>query len=98
MPAVIDSAPDCVVHEAGTETARANDSADFILQADYKDCTGFMTFGPGTAYGDTGANSAYYVLTYIGIAFTIAVLIAWVLYENRHLLAYTATHVRGGGR
>jgi hypothetical protein len=93
MPAVIDSAPDCVVHQAGTETARADDSLDFILQADYQDCAGIMTFGPGTAYGDTGADTAYYILTYIGIAFTIAALIAWVVFEHRHLIAYTVHRI-----
>ena len=36
-----------------------------------------MTFGPGTVYGPdgSGANGAYYALTYIGIFVTIAVLI-----------------------
>jgi hypothetical protein len=97
MPAVIDSAPDCVSREAGTETARVDDSADFILQANFEDCAGFMTFGPGTVYGESGAETAYYVLTYIGIAFTVAVLLAWVLYERRRLLAYAASRV-GPGR
>jgi hypothetical protein len=97
MPAVIDSAPDCVIREAGTETARVDDSADFILQANFEDCAGFMTFGPGTVYGESGAETAYYVLTYIGIAFTVAVLLAWVLYERRRLLAYAASRV-GPGR
>jgi len=94
MPAVIDSAPDCVSKEIGTETARVDDSADFILQADYETCAGFMTFGPGTVYGETGADTAYYVLTYIGAAVTLAALIAWVLYENRHLLSYVASRAR----
>jgi hypothetical protein len=96
MPAVIDSAPDspgCITREAGTETARVDDSADFILQANYEDCAGFMTFGPGTVYGETGAETAYYILTYIGIAVTVAALVAWVLYENRFLLAYAANRV-----
>jgi hypothetical protein len=96
MPAVIDSAPDCVIREAGTETARVDDSADFILQANFEDCAGFMTFGPGTVYGESGAETAYYVLTYIGIAFTVAVLLAWVLYERRRLLAYAQSRVRPG--
>jgi hypothetical protein len=93
MPAVIDSAPDCVLREPGTETARVDDSADFILQANFEDCAGFMTFGPGTAYGETGADTAYYVLTYLGIAFTIAVLIGWVVFEHRHLIAYAAHRI-----
>jgi hypothetical protein len=49
MPAIIDSAPDCVVHDLGAEPA--DDSADFIIQAPYQaatagvgeeDCAGFM--------------------------------------------------------
>jgi hypothetical protein len=108
MPAIIDSAPDCVVHDLGAEPA--DDSADFIIQAPYQaatagvgpeDCAGFMTFGPGSTYGPEGeaANTAYMVLTWIGIAVMVAALIAWVLYENRHLLAYAATRVgrRGAG-
>jgi hypothetical protein len=99
MPALIDSAPDttaesdCILRESGTETARVDDSADFILQANFEDCAGFMTFGPGTVYGESGAETAYYVLTYIGIAFTIAVLLAWVLFEHRHLISYAAHRI-----
>ncbi len=89
MPAIIDSAPDCITHAAGSEAARVDDSADFILQADYKDCTGIGTFGPGSTYGDdgTGAETAYMILTWVGIAVMVAVLVAWVLYENRRLIA-----------
>jgi hypothetical protein len=95
MPAVIDSAPDCITHASGTEAARVEDSADFILQANYEDCAGIMTFGPGTVYGEAGANGAYYALTWIGIAFILFVLVAWTLYENRRLLTYAAARVRG---
>ena len=75
MPAIIDSSPACVTHNTGA--IPADDSTDFILQANYKDCAGFMTFGPGTVYGPDGhsAAGAYYALTYIGIFVTIAVLI-----------------------
>lgn len=98
MPAVIDSAPDCVVNETGTEAARTEDSADFILQNDFQDCAGFMTFGPGTTYGPEGqaADTAYYVLTWLGIAVTIIALIAWVVYENRRLIAYHASRLGRG--
>jgi hypothetical protein len=98
MPAIIDSAPDCVTHEVGTETARVDDSADFILQANYQDCAGFMTFGPGSTYGPEGegAETAYMILTWLGIAFMVAVLVAWVLWEHRHLIAYAAGRVTGG--
>ena len=62
MPGIINSAPDCVTHAAGAEKARVDDSADFILQNDYIDCAGFMTFGPGsmsvpTYSAETSANS-----------------------------------------
>jgi hypothetical protein len=99
MPAVIDSAPDCVTRITGTETERVEDSADFILQANFQDCAGFMTFGPGSTYGaeGAGADTAYYILIWLGIAATVVFLIAWVLFENRRLLAYAASRVRGGG-
>jgi cytochrome oxidase assembly protein ShyY1 len=90
MPAIIDSAPDCIANIAGAKPA--DDSADFILQAAYEKCAGIMTFGPGTTYGDEGAGAAtsYYVLTWIGIAFMVAVLVAWVLFENRQLVRHVA--------
>ena len=85
MPAIIDSAPDCIQHINGAKPA--DDSADFILQAAYQKCQGIMTFGPGTAYGDKGAAAAdaYYVLTWIGIIVMVAVIVAWVMYEDRRL-------------
>ena len=94
MPAIINSAPDCVLHKEGHS---AQDLADFILQNNYKDCTGFMTFGPGSTYGDggTGAAGGYMVLTWIGIAFMVISLVAWVLYENRRLLEYAALNAIG---
>jgi hypothetical protein len=106
MPAVIDSAPDCIVSQAGTETARTDDSADFILQADYGGCAdvggGIMTFGPGTTYGPegTGADTAYYILTWVGITFVVVMLIAWVVYEHRELIREAArlARSRAGGR
>jgi len=99
MPAVINSAPDCITEGSGTVDERGEDSLDFILQANYQDCAGIMTFGQGTVYGEGGsaADTAYYVLTWLGIAVTVLVLIGWVVYENRHLLAYAAARARGGG-
>ena len=75
MPAIIDSAPDCVAHVVGAKPA--DDSADFIIQAAYEKCAGFMTFGPGSTYGDEGAGAAgsYMVLTWIGIAVMVAVIV-----------------------
>ena len=88
MPTIIDSAPDCVANIGGAKPA--DDSADFILQAAYEKCAGFMTFGPGSTYGDEGAGaaSAYMVLTWIGIAVMVAVLVYWVIWENRRLLSF----------
>lgn len=102
MPALIDSSPECVTNEAGSESARVEDSADFILQANYQDCAGFMTFGPGSTYGDEGAaaDTLYYILTCLGIAATMIALLAWVVYENRQLVAHVARYragVRRGG-
>jgi hypothetical protein len=99
MPGIINSAPDCVQHVVGSETARVNDSADFILQADYKDCAGFMTFGPGSTYGPdgTGADTAYMILTWLGIVVMIVVLVAWVMYETRRLIQAVVGYRAGGG-
>ena len=85
MPAIIDSSPACITHNSGA--IPADDSADFILQANFKDCAGIMTFGPGSTYGEGGAGAAgaNYVLTWIGIIFMIAVLVGWVWTENRRL-------------
>ena len=90
MPAIINSAPDCVTHVEGAKPA--DDIADFILQANYEDCAGFMTFGPGSTYGDdgTGAEGLYMILTWAGIVVSIAVLVAWVVYENRQFIHHMA--------
>ena len=37
------------------------------------------------------------VLTWIGIAFMVLVLVAWIVYENRRLITYAAAR-RGDGR
>jgi hypothetical protein len=97
MPAIIDSAPDCIAHISGAKPA--DDSADFILQAAYEKCAGIMTFGPGTTYGEDGtsAATAYYVLTWIGIAVMVAVIIAWVVYEDRRLWRHV-DRIRGRTR
>ena len=89
MPGIIDSAPECITHVAGAKPA--DDSADFIIQAAYDKCAGIMTFGPGSTYGDGGAGAAgsYMVLTWIGIAVMVAVLVYWVMWENRRLMSFT---------
>jgi hypothetical protein len=96
MPALIDSAPDCVISREGATPA--DDSADFILQARYEDCAGFGTFMPGSTYGDegSGAETAYMILTWLGIVVTVAALVAWVLYENRQLVLHVARLGRPG--
>jgi hypothetical protein len=95
MPAIIDSAPSCVTSVDGAKPA--DDSADFILQAAYENCAGFMTFGPGSTYGEEGAGAAtsYMVLTWLGIAVMVAVLVSWVYFENRRLHAHRLI-LRGG--
>jgi hypothetical protein len=95
MPAIIDSAPDCVTSVNGA--LPADDSADFIIQAAYEKCAGIMTFGPGSTYGEdgVGATTSYMVLTWLGILVTILALVAWVVYEDRRLKGHAA---RIGGR
>jgi hypothetical protein len=90
VPAIIDSAPDCIIHINGARPA--DDSADFILQAAYLKCQGIMTFGPGSTYGKdgTGAAGSYMVLTWIGIVVMVAVIVAWVLYEDKRLWGHVA--------
>jgi hypothetical protein len=97
MPAIIDSSPSCVTNNEGAEPA--DDSLDFILQANYQDCAGFGTFMPGSTYGEegTGAETAYMVLTWLGIVVTVLVLIAWVVYENRRLIEYSVRGRLGRG-
>jgi hypothetical protein len=96
MPAIIDSAPDCITKVKGA--LPADDSADFILQAAYQKCQGIMTFGPGTTYGDgsSGAATSYYVLTWLGIAVTVLAIVAWVIYEDRRLKSH-AVRLRKSG-
>ena len=91
MPAIIDSSPDCVTNNEGGEQF-AEDGADFILQANYQDCAGFMTFGPGSTYGEegAGAESIYMILTWLGIIATVVALLAWMIYENRQLIKHVA--------
>jgi hypothetical protein len=97
MPAIIDSAPDCITHVSGAKPA--DDSADFIIQAAYAKCQGIMTFGPGSTYGPdgTGAAGSYMVLTWIGILVMVAVIVAWVMYEDRRLWGHVA-RIRGRTR
>ena len=97
MAAIIDSAPSCVTNIGGAEPA--DDSADFIVGAAYENCAGFMTFGPGSTYGEEGAGAAgaYYVLTVIGILVTLSVLAYWVYWENRRLHAHRLILTGGTG-
>ena len=100
MPGIINSAPDCITHVEGAKPA--DDSADFILQANFQDCAGFMTFGPGSTYGEdgTGADTIYMILTWAGIIATMLALLAWVVWENRQLVGHVARlkpATRGGG-
>ena len=87
MPAIINSAPECVQKIGEAASHKPDDAADFILQAAYAKCAGIMTFGPGSTYGEDGAAApdAYYVLAYLGIAVTIAVIVYWVIHENKQL-------------
>jgi len=96
MPGIIDSAPSCITDVGGAKPA--DDSADFILQKAYENCQGIMTFGPGSTYGDdgTGASTAYMVLTWVGIFVTLAVIVAWMYYEDRRLKSHAIRLRRTG--
>ena len=76
MPLLIDSAPDCLTH---SEHYSGKDIADFILNDNFKDCD-----------DGTGAQTLYMIVTWLGIVVMVAVLVAWVLYENRRLIAAAA--------
>jgi hypothetical protein len=97
MPAIIDSAPSCITNVGGAKPA--DDSADFIIQAAYDKCSGIMTFGPGSTYGQDGAGAAgaYYLITVLGILVTVAVLVYWVYWENRRLHARRLILIGGTG-
>ncbi len=47
---------------------------------------------PGSTYGEegSGAETIYMILTWLGIFVTLAVLVAWVVYENRQLVRHVA--------
>jgi hypothetical protein len=96
MPGLINSAPDCNISNEAAEPA--DDSADFILQANYEDCAGFMTFGPGTTWGDGGAGAAteYYILIGLGAVVVLAVFILWLVLENGRLVAYARRGILHG--
>jgi hypothetical protein len=70
-----------------------------VLQANYEECAGFGTFMPGSTYGEegSGAETAYMILTWLGIMVTVLVLIAWVVYENRRLIEYSVRGRLGRG-
>lgn len=95
MPLLIESAPDCITSGEGP----ADDADDLILQANYEDCAGFGTFMPGSTYGEEGAaaEAGYYILIWLGAVVVVALLIAWVIVENRSLVSYAArTAMRRG--
>ena len=47
---------------------------------------------PGSTYGEdgSGAETLYMIVTWVGIVVMVAVLVAWVLYENRRLIEAVA--------
>ena len=95
MPGIIDSSPDCVTNKEGGEQF-AEDGADFILQANYQDCAGIMTFGPGSTYGEdgSGAETLYMILTWLGIVVMLVAIVAWIVYENRRMIAASLGRVQ----
>ena len=53
-----------------------------------------MTFGPGSTFGEDGAAAAtqYYVVTWIGIIVMVAVIVYWVIWENRRLVTWSSAN------
>ena len=100
MPAIIDSAPDCIAHVAGAKPA--DDSADFIIQAAYEKCAGIHDVRARAARTATTAPAPparTCVLTWIGIAVMVAVLVYWVCCgEPRRLHGHRTRRPRGGPR
>jgi hypothetical protein len=96
MPGIIDSAPDCITSVNGAQPP--DDAADFIIQKAYENCAGFMTFGPGSTYGEDGtaAATSYYVLTWVGIVVMLFVIVYWVYWENKRLTRWAARRSEGG--
>lgn len=106
MPAIIDSAPDCVVSgevdrtDEASVTAAGEDSLDFVIGDNYfseeTPCAGFMTFGPGSTYGEegVGGEGAYLALVWIGIVVMVVALLYWIVYENKRLVAFVANRGR----
>ena len=73
MPAIINSAPDCVTHERGHGGGAVDDTADFILQDNYQDCAGFgRSSGDDLWRGGRTAETIYYIVTWSGIVATVA--------------------------
>ena len=97
MPGIIDSAPECITKVDGAQPP--DDAADFIIQKAYENCAGFMTFGPGSTYGEdgSGASTAYYVVTVLGMLVCLFVIGYWMHWENKRLHARRLTLHGGTG-
>jgi hypothetical protein len=92
----IDSAPACVQHGV---------SAVDGTVVPYESCAGFFTFGPGGAFDPEnpgaselflGASAGTVILTVIGFAVFVAVMVLWVKVEHDKLTRQAA-RLRGVG-
>jgi hypothetical protein len=91
-------APDCVKNTGDLGSGFEN------IAKPFQDCTGYFTFGPGTAYEGApgqpvahGASTALWIITAIGFLVSIGFIVAWVWFENSKLWAQTMLLRAGGG-
>ena len=98
MPAIIDSAPECVTSVEGAKPA--DDSADFIIQAAYEKCAGHHDLRPRQHVrgGGRRRDDGYMVLTWIGIIVMVVAIVAWMVYEDRRLRGHARGSASGRSR
>ena len=89
MPAIIDSAPDCIVNiercEARGRLRRLHPAGGVREVRGHHDVRPRHHLRRGWR---GAANGAYYVLTWIGIVVMVAVIVYWVIWENRRLMNF----------
>ncbi len=93
--------PDCIQHGL-SGGLYASEEVMKPFQKCFDEGGGFFTFGPGRLWDADGkvihdATAGLYTLTAIGLAVSIAFIIAWVWFEHRKLMAQ-AERLKAAGR